>query len=131
MKAPIAIFNNPDLTKRRVALETKLGELSGVFQDRSELAVENCPDILDTIQMTTDRDVLAQRMNISSRVLGDVRMALDNLKNGSYGICEDCDQPISPRRLDAIPWARVCVKCQEARDNERMGEDSDAFPLAA
>jgi DnaK suppressor protein len=129
MKAPIPIHNQ--LNNRRAALEAKLGELTGVFQDRSELAIENSADILDTIQMTTDRDVLAQRMNIRARILSDVRGALDNLKNGDYGICEDCDEPISPRRLDAIPWARVCVKCQEARDRRREANNCDDFLQAA
>ena len=129
MKAPIPIHNH--LADRREALEAKLGELAGVFQDRSQLAIENSADILDTIQMATDRDVLAQRMNINSRILSDVRGALDNLENGDYGICEDCDEPISPRRLDVIPWARVCVKCQEARDNRRLAKNDDDFPQAA
>ena len=129
MKAPIPIHNH--FAERRASLEAKLGELTGVFQDRSELAIENSADILDMIQMTTDRDVLAQRMNINSRILSDVRGALDNLENGDYGICEDCDEPISPRRLDVIPWARLCVKCQEARDNRRAAKNGDHFPQAA
>jgi DnaK suppressor protein len=129
MKAPIPIHNH--FAERRASLEAKLGELTGVFQDRSELAIEISADIIDTIQMTTDRDVLAQRMNINSRILSDVRGALDKLENGDYGICEDCDELISPRRLDVIPWARVCVKCQEARDNRRLAKNDDDFPQAA
>jgi len=129
MKAPIPIHKH--LNHCRAALEAKLGELTGVFQDRSQLAIGNSADILDTIQMATDRDVLAQRMNINSRILSDVREALDNLENGDYGICEDCDELISPRRLEAIPWARVCVKCQEARDSRRAASNGDDFPQAA
>lgn len=129
MKAPIPIHKH--LNHCRAALEAKLGELTGVFQGRSELAIENSADILDTIQMATDRDVLAQRMNINSRILSEVRGALDSLENGDYGICEDCDELISPRRLEAIPWARVCVKCQEARDSCRAANNGDDFPQAA
>ena len=129
MKTPIPIHKH--LADRRTALKAKLEELTGVFRDRSELAIENAADILDTIQMATNRDVLAQRMNINSRMLGDVRRALDNLENADYGMCEDCDQPISPRRLDIIPWARVCVKCQEARDRSRAVKNGDDFLQAA
>jgi DnaK suppressor protein len=129
MKAPIPIHKQ--LNNRRADLEAKLRELTGVFQNRSELTIENSPDILDTIQMATDRDVLAQRMNISARILSDVRRALDGLENGDDAICEDCDEPISPRRLDAIPWARVCMKCQEARDRRSVGDDGDDFLQAA
>lgn len=131
MRDLIAIRNHSNLKQRRAVLEKKLGELTGVFQDRSELTVETSPDALDTIQMTTDREVCVERMNISAQILSDVRAALESVNNGSYGICEDCDEPISPRRLNAIPWARVCVKCQQARDSRRNGEDPGIFDLAA
>ena len=129
MKAPIPIHKQ--LNNRRAALEAKLRELTGVFQNRSELTIENSPDILDRIQMATDRDVLAQRMNISARILSDVRRALDSLENGDDAICEDCNEQISPRRLNAIPWAQVCMKCQEARASRGAGNNGDDFPQAA
>jgi len=119
-----------EIRARRTVLEAKLGELNAIFQDRSELTIENSADVLDTIRMATDRDVLVQRMNISAQMLSDVREALGRLDKGEYGVCEDCEESIPPRRLDAIPWARVCVKCQEARDRRR-GEVDDIFSLAA
>jgi DnaK suppressor protein len=51
-------------------------------------------------------------MNQQSRMIQDIRLALDKLRHHTYGICEQCDQPIAEERLDAIPWARLCVKCQ-------------------
>ncbi len=119
-----------EIRARRTALEAKLEELTAVFQDRSELTIENSADMLDTIRMATDRDVSVQRMNISAKMLSDVREALGRLEKGEYGICEDCEQSIPARRLDAIPWALVCVKCQEARDRRRTTAD-DSYPLAA
>ena len=119
-----------EIRTQRAALENKLAELTAGFQDRSGLAIENSADILDTIRMATDRDVLVQSMNINAQVLSDVREALTRLGNGEYGVCEDCDEAISPRRLQAIPWARVCVKCQEARDRGHI-KDGDEFRLAA
>jgi DnaK suppressor protein len=117
---------------RRALLEAKLEELSHTFQDRSGLTIQSSADLLDTIAMTTDRDLLVQRMNMSTRVLSDVRSALTALDNGLYGLCEDCDEPISDRRLDAIPWARVCVKCQERRDRSQQADvDDNNLSLAA
>jgi len=115
---------------RRTILQAKLGELTAVFRDRSELTIENSADMLDAIRMATDRDVSVQRMNISAQMLSDVREALGRLDKGGYGVCEDCEESIPPRRLDAIPWARVCVKCQEALDRRR-GATDDNFSLAA
>jgi DnaK suppressor protein len=125
MNAPTEIRNH------RTALERKLAELTTGFQDRSGLAIENSADMLDTIRMATDRDVLVQSLNINAQMLSDVREALARLSNGEYGVCEDCDEAIAPRRLQAIPWARVCVKCQEARDRSEGHSAGDHFSLAA
>jgi DnaK suppressor protein len=115
---------------RRTAIEAKLEELAAGFQDRSELTVENSADMLDNIQTAADRDVSVQRMNISTQILSDIREALSRLDKSEYGVCEDCEESIPPRRLDAIPWARVCVKCQETRDR-RHGDGDDILSLAA
>src|SRR5579862_4788280 len=42
-----------------------------------------------------------------------IEEALDRLNSGDFGICFSCDEPISPKRLRAIPWARYCVQCQD------------------
>jgi DnaK suppressor protein len=41
--------------------------------------------------------------------------ALERIKDGSYGVCAECEKPISPKRLQAVPWAKYCVPCQEQR----------------
>lgn len=45
-----------------------------------------------------------------------IQEALDRLAAGDYGVCLECEQPIPRRRLDAVPWARYCVPCQERAD---------------
>jgi len=70
-------------------------------------------------------------MNISARILSDVRRALGGLENGDDAICEDCNEQISPRRLNAIPWAQVCMKCQEARAGRGADNNGDDFRQAA
>jgi DnaK suppressor protein len=131
MKLPVEIRKQPNLDDRRAVLQAKIVELTGIFHDRSGLAIENSADVLDTIRMATDRDVLVQRMNLSARVLSDVRLALHSLDTGDYGVCEDCEEPISAPRLNAIPWARLCVKCQEARDRRDVGLEDDGLSVAA
>ncbi|MCU1262668.1 MAG: transcriptional regulator, TraR/DksA family, partial [Bryobacterales bacterium] len=41
------------------------------------------------------------------------------IQEGSFGICEECDQEIHPKRLAAVPWAPFCIGCQEAVDGNR------------
>jgi DnaK suppressor protein len=47
--------------------------------------------------------------------LRDVERALAKLDEGTYGMCDACGEPIGPERLDAIPWATMCVRCASAR----------------
>ena len=49
--------------------------------------------------------------------------ALHRLEHGSYGICDECDEPISERRLAAIPWAKYCIQCQERVDHSSFDAD--------
>jgi DnaK suppressor protein len=78
----------------------------------------------DQAQITHDEFV---SLHINSLDYGQLRMieeALDRLKSGDYGFCLSCEEPIPPKRLNAIPWARYCVTCQElvssGTDEERL-----------
>jgi YteA family regulatory protein len=46
-------------------------------------------------------------------LLEEVEVALDNIKNGTYGICAKCGKPIALERLEALPWATHCIDCQK------------------
>ncbi len=59
-----------------------------------------------------------QTLNQQARSIHDIRDALARIEEGSYGLCERCDEPIPPKRLEALPWARMCVKCQSAVESE-------------
>ena len=51
-----------------------------------------------------------------SRRHGQAPQAVERIQHGSFGECAECGGDIEPKRLEAIPWARYCVKCQEARE---------------
>jgi DnaK suppressor protein len=46
--------------------------------------------------------------------------ALDRIRNGSYGICTNCDETIMRKRLDAVPWASCCMECQSRLEKDGM-----------
>ena len=54
--------------------------------------------------------------------LRQIQEALDRLQLGDYGICLSCEEAIPPKRLQALPWAKYCVKCQE-KIGDRLLED--------
>jgi DnaK suppressor protein len=49
-------------------------------------------------------------------VLQLVNEAMERMKDGTYGQCVECQQEVQQKRLDAVPWARHCIECQEKQD---------------
>ena len=54
---------------------------------------------------------------------GDIRRAMRKLAESpdEYGLCEECDEEIPPRRLEVMPWAPLCAECQQKKDPPRGG----------
>jgi len=77
--------------------------------------------LTETAQATgTDPEQLLQEESVRVRLnrvlygqLRQVQEALDRLDLGEYGYCQACGVPIAPKRLQAVPWTRYCLLCQE------------------
>ena len=50
--------------------------------------------------------------------------SLARMADGSYGICLHCEEEIKPKRLDAVPWTKYCIRCQEAADRNEFETES-------
>ena len=109
--------------------KAKMSELLSQQRDQGALKVEEAADPLDQIQAATERDVLVGLLNRDAQLRDDLRRAFELMEEGTYGVCEDCEESIAPARLKAIPWARCCVSCQEMRDREV--NEYDVFPEMA
>ena len=51
-------------------------------------------------------------------LMNKIELALRKIDDGSYGICEECEEPISNKRLEARPEAPLCIQCKEAQEKE-------------
>jgi RNA polymerase-binding transcription factor len=109
-----------EFSEFRERLERKARELVGALRDRDSIAVEWSPDDVDQMGMAIERERGALALEASTRVLRQVREALQRLQAGAYGLCLDCEEEISLKRLRAIPWAERCVRCQEKEDNHQV-----------
>jgi DnaK suppressor protein len=94
----------------------------------------DCPsDEGDLSQQHHEEWLFLNRNTIDSKLLREVMDALHRIEHDQYGICLHCDEAISSKRLDAVPWARYCVTCQEemaARAAQGEYEDEDEFEAA-
>ena len=72
-------------------------------------------DSADFAEKSHEEWIFLQKSSFDTELLREIEEAQGRLKDGSYGTCLDCGLPVSQKRLQAIPWARYCVSCQERR----------------
>jgi DnaK suppressor protein len=115
-----------ELNKYKALLETKQAELAGGLRNREGIAIEKTADALDEVQLAGERELAIRNLDRESNLLRNVRAALGRMADGSYGTCLHCEEEISPKRLNAVPWTAYCIKCQEAADRHEF-ETVEAF----
>ncbi len=104
------------LIKRRDALRKALaGDLSLLRELRSEASGDVVDAALDSVQ----DEISSQLAEVESRELTRIEYALERMREGQFGICEGCGCKIPLARLNALPYATLCIKCQ--REAEREG----------
>ncbi|HTP34203.1 MAG TPA: TraR/DksA C4-type zinc finger protein [Candidatus Acidoferrales bacterium] len=104
--SPYAGYRAMLLAKRRQVL-------SGLGSKFDERACMGRVAEDDQAQISHEEFISLRLNGLDYEQLRMVEEALDRLDSGDYGICVSCEEPIAPKRLNAIPWARYCVTCQE------------------
>lgn len=74
-------------------------------------------DTADWAEKSHEEWIFLQKNSLDMSLLREIEDALQRLREGTYGTCLDCGMPVSRKRLDAVPWARSCVSCQERRQS--------------
>jgi len=106
-----------ELSRFQHSLKKKMTELKNGNRNRGAIAIETSPDELDRIQHGQERDLAMGALDRDSKLLREVRSALIRVDAGTYGICSDCQEDISMKRLTAVPWTASCIVCQQAADS--------------
>ena len=114
-----------EVDRFRAVLTARVAELER-FNRRDGITVERSADELDEIQAASERALAVCNLDREFNQLRDARAALRRMEEGSFGICQECDQDIHPKRLAAVPWATFCIRCQEAADNNLDLEEIQA-----
>jgi len=70
-------------------------------------------DIADKAANSYTKEFLFSQSNNDRQILNMVDEALSRIRDGSFGECINCGKEIGPKRLDAVPWTRYCIQCQE------------------
>jgi RNA polymerase-binding protein DksA len=98
-------------------LRSKQEELMDRLRDhRDEMVAERYPDDqFGLASRTLLENMTVDTLHREQRLLGEIEGALQRLEEGEYGVCEGCGAEITRRRLQALPWARFCLDCEERR----------------
>lgn len=85
-------------------------------QDGREADGEITQDLADRAANSYTKEFLFHQSDDNRRVLQLIADALKRVDNGSYGLCVECQQGVQKKRLEAVPWARHCIECQEKQE---------------
>jgi DnaK suppressor protein len=100
-------------------LETRIAELNRVLataEQETRASAARHADPADQAAAEYERQSIIHKSNTARQMLKTLTQALERIRQGSFGECAACGADIEPKRLEVIPWARYCVKCQEAME---------------
>lgn len=92
-------------------------------REGQESGEEASQDMVDRATSSYNREFLFTRSGDERQILQQIEEALARLDEGTYGNCANCGTPIGEARLDAVPWARFCVSCQELQEQGLLQEE--------
>jgi DnaK suppressor protein len=118
-----------EIERFRTILKAKQAQVAMRLQDREGIIVEKSADEFDEIGRAVEREIAIQNLDRESRLLREIRGALRRMDEDVFGTCLHCDEEISRRRLEAVPWTPFCLQCQEAADqgDERVIEAAEIW----
>ena len=119
-----------EMGRYREMLVNKQAELMAGLTSRDDIAIERSADQADEIQGALDRELIIRTLDSKAIILRSVAAAAQRITDGTFGVCVSCEEDISPKRLNAVPWTAYCVACQEAADREVHGQVFPGFKAA-
>lgn len=110
------------LSRRRAITESQAQRLSEFTDSDSRTHLAD----IEEVSESSDTDSFCEILGAQDTTLLQIDLALEKIDSGSYGLCEECGQPIPRVRLEALPFASNCVSCQRKQELDAQlatGED--------
>ncbi|PYP89789.1 MAG: RNA polymerase-binding protein DksA [Candidatus Angelobacter sp. Gp1-AA117] len=86
---------------------------------------DSAQDIADRAASSYTKEFLFSVSNNERQLLQMVETALQRIREGSFGECVNCGSEINPKRLEAVPWTRYCIACQEKLEQGQLQEERE------
>ncbi len=96
--------------------------VSRIEEDGRIADSEAAQDIADRAANSYTKEFLFSQSNNDRQLLAMIDAALTRIRGGTFGECISCGAEINPKRLEAVPWTRYCIDCQERMEQGAMEE---------
>ncbi|HXM34975.1 MAG TPA: TraR/DksA family transcriptional regulator [Pyrinomonadaceae bacterium] len=110
------------LLDRRVGLVGQVQEAELYSRERDSEATQ---DPADMAANAYTKELLVSMSDNDRKLLNLVDEALERIAEGEYGKCAHCGNPLPEKRLDAVPWARLCLPCQDLQEKGLLTEEEE------
>ncbi|MFN2498689.1 MAG: TraR/DksA family transcriptional regulator [Pyrinomonadaceae bacterium] len=120
-KRRVRVFRDR-LTERRQSLVGQVQQAELYSRERDAEATQ---DPADMAANAYTKELLVSMSDNDRQLLNLIDEALERMDDSGYGKCVRCRQPLPEKRLEAVPWARHCVKCQELQERGLLIDDEE------
>jgi DnaK suppressor protein len=110
------------LLERRESLFSQVREAELSSRERD---LEATQDPADMAANAYTKELLISMSDNDRKLLVLIDEALERVESGDYGECVNCGEPITEKRLNAVPWARYCLRCQDMKEQGLLNEDEE------
>ena len=121
-----------DKRKQKTYRDRLLARREGLFRQVTEAEMSSRERDLEATQDPADmaanaytKELLISMSANDRRLLELIDEALRRIEAGEYGECVNCGEPVSEKRLEAVPWARYCLKCQDLQERGLLNQDEE------
>ena len=111
--------------KRLEERQQSLRKMVSRTEEDGRIADQDAADIADRATSSYTKEFLFSQSNNDRQLLQMVETALQRIREGSFGECVSCGNEINPKRLEAVPWTRYCIACQEKLEQGLLEEAKD------
>lgn len=120
-KRRVKIFRDK-LLDRREGLVGQVQEAEAYSRERDSEATQ---DPADMAANAYTKELLVSMSDNDRQLLNLIDESLERIEAGSYGKCVRCESPLPEKRLEALPWARHCITCQDLLERGLLSDDED------
>jgi len=102
-------FFKDKLLQKQLSLIDMVQRTEGYGREKDQ----NIQDVADMAVESYTKEFMFGKSSGDRHILRLIQEALDRIKDKSYGTCVNCENAIQPKRLEAVPWTRLCIQCQD------------------